>query len=69
VFTIECFIKCRVAGDESSYFLDVNDEGVELNLYEGCVTGRYILSSKFMSDKNDDFHLNRDWFVSQEDAS
>jgi hypothetical protein len=61
VFVIERFVACRVAGERGAFFVDVNDEGVLIALHEGRLKGTGIVTSRYLSDRNSDFH--RTWFA------
>ena len=65
VFTIERFVACRRAGAGTvktlDFFVDVTIEGVLISLSSGPFAGAGIVSSKYMSNRSDDFH--RTWFA------
>ncbi len=48
-FTIERYLACRIVGSREPYFLEVNDEGVLIELREGRFVGSAIVSSRFES--------------------
>lgn len=60
-FTIECYVACRVFGSHEPYFVDIDAEGVLIELREGGFVGTGIVSSRFLSDRNDQFH--GEWFA------
>lgn len=60
-FTIEQFIACRIAKKTSSFFVDVNCEGVLISLQDGPFNVTGIVSSNHMSARNKEFHNK--WFA------
>lgn len=60
-FVIERFMACRFTDERESFYVDVNDEGTFIALYEGPLKGAGIVTSQYMSDRSPDFH--RTWFA------
>lgn len=60
-FTIERFVACRRAEKTLDFFVDVSEEGVIISLRDGPFAGIGIVSSKYMSDRNEAFHSK--WFA------
>lgn len=59
-FTIERYLACRIVGSREPYYVDINDEGVLIELREGRFAGAGVVSSRFLSGRNDLLHsVNR----------
>lgn len=62
VFVIERFMACRVTDEGESFYVDINEEGVFINLRGGPLKGEAgIVTSKYLSDRSSDFHSR--WFA------
>lgn len=61
VFTIERFVACRLAEKALDFFVDVTREGVIISLRDGPFASTGIVSSLYMSDRNEEFHSK--WFA------
>lgn len=61
VFLTERFMACRLTDERKLFHVDVNDEGVLIDLHEGPLKGAGIVTSRYLSDRSPDFH--RTWFA------
>lgn len=61
VFVIERFMACRLTDERKSFYVDVNDEGVLIDLHEGPLKMTGIVTSRYLSARSPDFH--RTWFA------
>ena len=62
VFVIERFMACRLLHEKKSFYVDINDEGVQIALHEGPFRGNAgTVTSQYLSDRSPDFHGK--WFA------
>jgi len=61
VFIIDQFMKCRATDTKVPYHVDVQADGVLIELREGRFKGAGIVTSEFISDRSERFH--DEWFV------